>query len=156
MIISLTSGRHLVGYAKLRKLDRWRDKLFDEFRPSLCWRYCMVDISGLCWIRYVMGTQASALNAHLLTNSRMHWSSLGAVPVPHTPSASSRWQQSSHVGEGHLETRICCSVEYSTKQQGLVDLSPRVLFVLLRRDNGYLSLATLLGPRTRSIIFSSP
>ena len=156
MIISLTSGRHLVGYAKLRKLDRWSDKLFDEFRPSLCWRHCMVDISGLCWIRYVTGTQAFALSAQLLTNSRMHWSSLGTVIVPHTPSASSRWQQSPHVGEGHLVARICCTVELSTKQQGLVDLSARVLFVLLRRDDGYLSFATLLGPRTRSFVFSSP
>jgi hypothetical protein len=39
---------------------------------------------------------------------------------------------------------------------GLVDLSALVLLFLLRRDNGYLSLATLFGPRTRSFIFSYP
>lgn len=37
---------------------------------------------------------------------------------------------------------------------GLVDLSALVLLFLLRRDNGYLSLATLFGPRTRSFILS--
>jgi len=57
MIISLISDRHLVGYAKLRKLDRWCDKLFHELRQSLCWRHCMGDISGLCWIRYVTDTR---------------------------------------------------------------------------------------------------
>jgi hypothetical protein len=39
---------------------------------------------------------------------------------------------------------------------GLVDLPTIVLFFFLWRDNGYLSLYALLGPRTRSFIFSRP
>lgn len=123
MIILLTSDRHLVGYAKLRKLDRWCAKLFHEFGQSVCWRHCVVYISDLCWIRYVTNTWASTLSAQLLTDSRMHWSSLGTFVVPYTPSASSRWQQSRHVWEGHLDARIRCSVELSTKHQGKKPIS---------------------------------